>query len=253
LDQSLISKVASERNYHKAAEFFIYGFDDNVEKFYSIGFNSQEVFCKIEFNYNEVRTAHDTLINKKELFGEIPVWVDWYVFSYIEPLNQNKIEVQVESTITTFENYLNSIEMTSKLRPEIIEGRGDKAIYGFDTQKEIIKSMSSLLEGNFYTDYRHIHILYEHKKLLISKMNHTADFLNIDINKILSEYTQVLKNFQVARVLYLKGIITDNSRSIYDMLSDVRAINRIIKLLENSLLIEQECLAEFVIIVKRKV
>lgn len=142
--------------------------------------------------------------------------------------------------------------MKEKLRSEIVEGRGDIAVYGADCQKEIVKSLHLMLEnGEFYTDYRHIHLLYEHKKIVLNKMYYIQNVTKANVSEIIDEYKVIMKKSELAKVLYLKAIISDNDSDLYDKLKNKSIISKIIKFLEGVSNNETDILQEFVCSVKR--
>ena len=104
-------------------------------------------------------------MNDREKFGKLPVWVIWYAFSKIKKKENITEVLDVNNILCELEEYALSADMKKMLCSEIIEGRGDVAVYGAACQKEIINSLYEMLNNDkFYTDYRHVHLLYEHKK-----------------------------------------------------------------------------------------
>ena len=87
LDEYYMDKTALAGKKHHLAEFFIYGYDDEKRIFYTVGFNSSEFFGQLTYSYNAVIKAHDSFVNDREKFGELPVWVIWYIMS---PLSRHK-------------------------------------------------------------------------------------------------------------------------------------------------------------------
>ena len=234
LDEYYMDKTALAGKHHHLAEFFIYGYDDEKRIFYTVGFNSSEFFGQLTYSYDSVIKAHDSFINEREKFGKLPVWVVWYAFSKIKKKENITEELDVNNILRELEEYASSANMKKKLRSEIIEGRGDVAVYGAACQKEIINSLYEMMNNDkFYTDYRHVHLLYEHKKIVLYKMKYIEKNTNADVSAIIYRYNSVMKKIELAKVFYLKAIMSDNDSDLYDKLKNKSIISKIIKFLED--------------------
>ena len=251
LDGYYLNNTAITGKKHSISEYFIYGYNDEKETFYAVGFNSLEFFGKLTYSYDEVIKAHNSLIHDREKFGELPVWVLWYAFSKIKKKNNGAEQVNTDNLIKNIEEYASATVMKDKLRTEIIEGRGESAVYGANCQKEIIKSLYAMMDnGDYFTDYRHIHLLYEHKKILFAKMKYIAIEKNLDVSEIIDRYKLVMKKIELAKIFYLKAIISEPDAFLYDKLKDTHMISKIIHFLEDVLDIESEVLRDYLTAIK---
>lgn len=251
LDEYYMDKTALAGKKHHLAEFFIYGYDDEKRIFYTVGFNSSEFFGQLTYSYNAVIKAHDSFVNDREKFGELPVWVIWYAFSKIKKKENIKENSDIKTILCELEEYASSTEMNQKLRSEIIEGRGNIAVYGADCQNEIIKSLYEMLNNDkFYTDYRHVHLLYEHKKIVLEKMRYIENVTKADVSEIIDRYKSVMKKTELAKVFFLKAIMSDNETDLYDQLKNKPIISKIIKFLEDVSNNEPAILLDFISKVK---
>lgn len=250
LDEFYMDHTALAGKTHHISEFFIYGYDDEKRELYTIGFNSAEMFGQLTYSYDSVIKAHDSLMIDREKFGELPVWVLWYAFSKIKRIHRDVKLNAIDIILNELEEYRSSAVMTNKLRDEIIKGRGSVAVYGANCQKEVIKSLYDMIDGGFETDYRHVHLIYEHKKIVLSKMHYVADTLKLDLYDIISRYQNVLKKMEIAKVFYLKAIIADLDADLYDQLKDEKIIRKIIKSIEAVSETEPALLKEFIDAVK---
>lgn len=246
LDEYYMSHTLFFGKTHCGSEFFIYGYDDDARSFYSIGFNSSKSFGKIIYSYDEVIKAFDSLVKERDKIDYFPPWVLWYTFGKITKLHTETGTDNIGNILNELEEYSSSTAMASKLRAEIIESRGNEAIYGVACHKEIIKSLYDMIDGKMRTDYRHIHLLYEHKRLILGKLEYIEKNLDTDIFDTIDKYRKVLKKTEIAKSLYLKGIITESEGSIYDPLKNEKLIRKIIKLLEDILADEPVVLQEFI-------
>ena len=226
-------------------EFFLYGFNDETETIYSVGFDEKNYFRKLEYSYEDIRKAYGSFINNLDSFGKLPVWMKWYTFTQITRKNDYKPIINVKNIVSEIKKYANSDKQTEKLRAEVVEERGNTAIFGFDCHKEILKSLYALLDGKFQTDFRHIHLLYEHKKMMLNKMEYIYNQLNIDASSLCSRYNDIIKKYEKARLVYLKPFILNKTNKIYGQLKDHNTINNIIKTVEETMNEEKAILNDF--------
>ena len=251
LDEYYMDKTALAGKHHHLAEFFIYGYDDEKRIFYTVGFNSSEFFGQLTYSYDSVIKAHDSFINDRKKFGKLPVWVVWYAFSKIKKKENIAKKLDVNNILSELEEYASSVNMKGKLRSEIVEGRGEVAVYGAACQKEIINSLYEMMNNDkFYTDYRHVHLLYEHKKIVLYKMKYIEENTNAEVSAIIDRYNSVMKKIELAKVFYLKAIMADNESELYDKLKNKHIISKIIRLLEDVSNNESAILLNFISKVK---
>lgn len=244
-----MDKTALAGKRHHLAEFFIYGYDDDKRIFYTIGFNSNEFFGSLTYSYDSVIKANDSFMNDRE---KLPVWVIWYAFSKIREKDNITEKANVNDIICSLEEYASSVQMKEKLRSEIVEGRGDIAVYGADCQKEIVKSLRLMLENDeFYTDYRHVHLLYEHNKIVLDKMYYIQNVAKANVSEIIDKYKVIMKKSELAKAFYLKAIMSDNDSDLYDKLKNKSIISKIIKFMEDVFNNETGILQEFVYSIKK--
>lgn len=250
LDGYYLNNTAPAGKRHTVGEFFIYGYDDEKEIFYSVGFNSSEFFGKMTYPYDEVIKASSSLVYEREKLGELPVWVLWYAFSKIKKKNVTN-QINGSNIIKDLEEYTFASVMKEKLRSEVISGRGDNAIYGADCQKEIIKALYSIIDNGVYcTDYRHVHLLYEHKKSLFNRIKRLVNARNIEASDFIDKYQTVMKKIELAKVFYLKAIMSNPNYFLYDKLNNKDMIKKIIKFLEDASNIEAEVLRDLLTALK---
>ncbi len=125
--------------------------------------------------------------------------------------------------INSLEKYIDSSQQREELRPEIVHERGELAIFGYEAQKQLIASFNKLIEGEFVFDYRSIHLLAEHKKLMYKRfinmyqVNHEQ---SDDIRLLVNEYVLVMNAFEKNRCIFFKkNVLVDNKmKSIYGLL-----------------------------------
>lgn len=236
LDEFYLKSSKAYNSRHNPGEVFIYGYDDVKKIMYSVGFNEKSTYGKVEFEYDMVTAAHNSLLNNQEIFRKMPVWVEWYAFGELSFLKEPHIDVNenyIMSLITSISDYSYSVQRNDLLRKEIKEEYGEDAVFGLNTQKVYIDNLYLLLEDKCYIDYRHIHLIYEHKKMMLNKLEYISNLKCCDIDDELNRYKKLVHEVNLARTLYLKGLISQKSCSFYEQLCDKSIIKKIIQIMEN--------------------
>lgn len=246
LDEYFIKDSFNYRKRHIASEYFVYGFNASLKIFCGFGYNKFNFSTTMQFSYDEMVLAQKSLLESQSDFEELPVWVKWYAFSNIAKRDVSVINNDVSCIVEDIIDYKESNNKRHCLRKEIVHERGTVAVYGLSTQRELINSLYALKENDFLIDYRHIHLLYEHKKIMYSKLEYISKTLSIDMKNLLTEYAQIVHKMEVVRMCYLKGILKQDSNNIYAQLTDNTIINKIINILEKIIIDEREILSCFI-------
>ncbi len=236
---------------HSFSEYFIYGYDEELRVFFTMGYDKDGNFESKTYAYETVNSAFDSLKRYKSR-DVLPAWVIWYTFSSLKRKKQIHNSETILQNISELEEYVLAKKLSSKLRPEVVKTRGGSAVYGIECQKEVLKSWHELLNGQVCTDYRHIHLLYEHKMMIYDKMCHINKLLNITNIDCTLEYNIIVKKIKVAKSVILKNMILNSSESIYNPINNPYVINKIINILEYIINNESRILQEYITEIKDK-
>lgn len=179
-----------------------------IEKF------SFEAFSTAFYNYNLEEIKNKT-------------WADWYRISILSsmPFDSN---IKCEKLIEQIDDFITSKEMKNKLRKEIVDDRGDKAFYGISVYPELIKNIEESKKGIQLSDYRHIHLIYEHCKFVGKKLDYLQKegFVSEDSYK---KQVEIEKLLNITRLLYMKGVLSEPDSNLYSPIKDKKIIDKVIK------------------------
>jgi len=211
LDLFFYSYSVEYQNKHDARAFMIYGYDDEQEVFYAIGFDKVKQFGTIIIPYADLDIGVKACI----LFYEkMPIWVNWYCFTLHKIIYKDKIyQYNPQIFINHLTDFVESKDLKDQLRPENKLVFGEEAVCGIATEYEYIKGLRELAEGNFVTDYRHIHLLTEHKRMMGVKLE--AVLTDLGMSKLKDEiepsFKQVINGFNTQRLRVLRGVLRDSN------------------------------------------
>lgn len=230
---------------HFPMQIYIYGYDDEIEMFFGMGYRSDFTFGDVSYRYEEVRHAYQSFCKYYEIQND---WISMYAEIYMkvkEPLK--KYRSSSGRILQELKEYYKSEKCMDKIRPEfLIEGECNEFVFGKEAQDIAVKALYKLLDGEFKTDYRLIHLLYEHKKMVYRKIEKLVQVKKLEegSNDLKKEYQkQVVKKINKARLIFMMQVIDDNGqKQFYAQLKNKEAILAIIKLLEEAIEKEEEIL-----------
>lgn len=210
---------------HEPLQMFWYGYDSAEETIFSIGFDRDHTYVPIRQTYAEVAQAYRSL---REQRSHAPVWVRLYnVVLFAMSAPEEVYRLTPGRVLASVQDYLRGAGTPDQLRPEIRAARGEQAIFGSRVQNQYVRHLANLLEGRFTTDYRSMHLLAEHKKLLYRKLCRVAELLGRAdaVVKPLADYLVIVKRFEQARIGYLKEVFRESGLiSLYGQLRNEKVI-----------------------------
>jgi hypothetical protein len=203
-----------------------YGFDSSNKAFSVIGFNENAEFKLLQYKYQEIQAAFDS---SKNIYDISPIWVKFYNCTLLKlKKSDGKYSYDCNKFFNQLNNYLNSSGDSSMLRPEVKIQFGDKASFGIQVYDGMITNLNNLLDDIFTIDYRRIHLIAEHKKLLLKKLSYNCNFLGIT-DDLLNDFKPIVKNWDEIRINYLLNAYKDsNYKTIYGQLKIKKFIKKII-------------------------
>lgn len=215
---------------HVPIQVFIYGYSLENKELYSVGFDESHQFKTLTYNINEISNGINALLSNYENY---PIWVKKYFIITIK--NSEDIidyRFNADVAIEKISDYIHSVSGNQLLRPEIVIERGNDAKYGFKAQEEVLASLELMKYGNVTIDYRYIHLIAEHKKLMKEKLFAIANRKNMidKIERELNEYSNISKEFGMVRLKYLKNVLVENNMgSIFGTIMNKKAVCDIYK------------------------
>ncbi|MEN8905175.1 MAG: hypothetical protein ABF289_04360 [Clostridiales bacterium] len=246
LDKYFLEETDSYLKEHEFLQIFLYGYNDISEEFYSIGFMDNQEIGFLRYSYKDIISSYEFCQNNYE---NDMIWVKLYTCILIKPFNfDSNYKCDLPFILSYINNYLTGYNK-QPLRPEIKTINGENAIYGIKVIDVVIEYLKKLLENKYLMDYRQVHLIHEHKKLMLTRINFLVEMYNVNIEKFykyIDLYKNIEKNTEAARMFYLKGILKYGKRNIYAFLEDKTAIEKIIHIYEETKKQEELVLSELI-------
>lgn len=192
LDEYYISAKKAYNNYHFIHQSLIYGFDFDTKEFLAIAFNKNEQLDVLRYKYEEVNRAFcENVEYPSIIFFRLREIKEEYNFSperFIEQL-ENYINSE-----PNYPNHFNAINVSNTSRDN----------YGLNAIRKTMILFSKTY-GIYYTDFKNIHFIYEHKLSIQRKLKYikSKGYLNVISESEFQDYDEIVKQYQTIRLLAL--------------------------------------------------
>jgi hypothetical protein len=224
---------------HYVHNSIIYGYDNTTETFLGIGFNAELLFTYLTFKYNDLEIAFE----KGKSYYHISA--PWCENNAIELLKLKDYPVEypfdMQRFLTQLGDYLASVGDNSVIFTYMMSQ--NRIIHGIDVYDQVVECLNKLLEGTVAIDYRAIHLLVEHKKIMLNRLRYiNLHFYNDNaFESLIAEFSQIVEQIESIRKKFLNvsfsiSSIESSLQEIFPIIKDT--INSIpsLKTLEQNIL-----------------
>lgn len=195
LDEYYIPRKESYMNMHLVRENLIYGYDDEKRMFQIFGFGKREQTEAFEIDYDDLLLSFE----KGRMFyfaGAGYLKLDGcYPVTFIDKPSNEPFDLTEEYFLTKIRNFVYPKEPRKTTY--------DIQIYGSDVYEWMLEELEGKTDRETI-DYRTFHLLHEHKKNIYRCMKKLKESGTYIAEAILEEYKEVVRGFQMLRILYMK-------------------------------------------------
>ena len=225
LDEYYLPNKQNYKANHNLHEILCYGYDETDSIIYTLTFDQRGIFQEVKVNYSDLQNAYESvreICNDKE-----------NRINPIKLLSINKnfsFQFNLDLVYQLLIDYIKSrdtIGLVKQVYPNNLN-----LTYGINTYELLGKYYSY---GRKYYDIRPLHILYEHKKCMVMRLEYMRNLFNDEtFNNIIEGYQEIQKMCLLAKRLLIKYMYTSNW------------INDINKLIESIYKMEQQQLYKLI-------
>jgi len=198
----LFSKSRYQQS-HFVHPSLIYGYDDVNNQFLAIGFDDSQILSKLSYGDQELEDAY---LGGRTSYSESAPWAEWSAVQLIKPylIHKQDYPFTLEHFMEELKDYLYS--RSNPHKTYLMRLNESKLTYGFEVYEVFIDNLKKILLGQTKIDYRAIHLLYEHKKVILERLQYILDKFNISglLESLVAEYAIVVTDFNLLRIKYLE-------------------------------------------------
>ncbi|GAE86742.1 hypothetical protein [Acetivibrio straminisolvens] len=175
-----------------------------VEKIMAIGFDSERLFTHIEFDYNDFAKAYE---KGKVNCSEFITWVDERAVQTLRPKDiRDEYHFEPKYFGEQLEKYLISSDADSEIVYDFASSeelkKCDPVRFGIDYHDALIHHIQNVLNGNFTVYYNCFHLLYEHKKGILDRLQYIFETYGgtEELKGLIDEYSKILARANAIRL-----------------------------------------------------
>lgn len=198
----------SGADYKFPHELFIYGYDDEKQEFNVGDFTFGEHYSYSAVSYSDVRNGYNTITA-----AEDHIFKDDYkgrrgIYVIQKNLAETYYELDTKYIKDTLIEYLESKDSKNHFR--MMRNRFNDTVFGVNVYDAVLKQIGKQLSAEDPDfDIRALHILYDHKVLMMERLKYMMDNGYLEFNgDILNDYMEVENLMLTARNLLIKTSIT---------------------------------------------
>lgn len=212
LDEYYLSGKASYMKDHFVHESLIYGYDNMAKSFKAVGFTRENVLDRMDFDFDMFGKAYE---EGKKYYSD---WA-WYANERAVELIRPKYgytEFDIKGFLNDLAGYVRSYgdpKRTCMITPPLGEKADKNNIssciafrYGLDVYDDVLKGLEYMLRGRRIIDYRAFHLIAEHKKGLLNRLEYiiTNNQLTGSIIGLVKTYGTLVSETEEIRLTFFE-------------------------------------------------
>ena len=220
IDEYYIKTKSTYMKQHFVHETFIYGYDNQKNCFMGMGFDNNGLFNTYYIEYEIFLKAFESAkVHYKESapFAEESALLCYYprkhpnYIFYGEALN-NELRSYVDGFLNELNCYIKSWGNSDRVSIIYHDSTFSKSNmkYGIDAVRFTLDRLKKSMEGQLLIDYRSIHLLAEHKRGILSRLEFAAKHKDKEgaTKELIERYKEIVKDYELIRVKFFEFLST---------------------------------------------
>lgn len=220
VDEYYIHNSICYQQNHFGHDIFIYGYDLD-RRIYNVAiFDKNRQFSMQEVTFDQFEQAYlSELPNSQSLISSCKRLApeDYERAKY--GAGMARFEFDLELMIGVLQDYLDGRNSTERLK---LQQHPMEGYFGIEIYSKLQEFVTRVIEGANNFDVRPLHILWEHKKMMISRIKYLQQqgYLHEETS-LLAEYERLEKKAYTQRNLMLKSVMSGNRSILQPLISSL--------------------------------
>jgi len=228
-DEFYVPRRLSYGRRHFQHDFLIYGYDEAQQEYILAGFDENRFYRTTTVSFAQFEEAFFSEMNE-----------------YVHLLKRNeglKYNFNLKRVCELLEDYLYRRNTSERYSDGTsLEAISDRH-WGLDVYKHLRGYFNSLINGDAWYDIRPLHILYEHKKCMVSRLEY------MEKNNYISDCSYLIDSY---KILENKSMVMRNLQLKYSATSDKKYLRSIVETLAEIEQKEEELLEILIDKIRKK-
>lgn len=232
-DEHYIKYTDNYLSNHWKHQIFIYGYNKKEKLFYTGEFYKNRHYSFEEVAFNQIEDS----IMQYDSANKIKIWISLF------ELKDAQYNFDIQLLRTLINDYINSKASTISWS-ELDKCKKRKIVFGINNYDALINYLKQLIENShIYRDIRPFHALYDHKVLMLSRIDYLENEISILVDThIKNKLIRIKKYCFAIRNLFLKYLLTANNNCLIKIIEILKEMKHYEEEAMNLLL---ECLMKY--------
>lgn len=166
VDEFFIPEREVYHQSHLSHDVLIHGYDMREQTFQLLGFKDKHTFASTSVSFADFEKAYENInvIDHQSVCDRI------FLYKWNE---SGHYDLDVDLIQETLEDYLLSANTSNRFR--MVAAPWDHCDYGLKTYETLMHYFEQLLNGRAIFDIRHIHTVWEHKRLMSARIRYMQE------------------------------------------------------------------------------
>jgi len=213
VDKFHVSDNPFSQKRHYLQETFVYGYDSSEAAFQIIGFNKDRMFSSSIVPCHEIVQGIQSVDDEK-----------FHSLYLLKPKAQLPAHLDLKAVYGLMEDYLQSRNTYQCMQCRL---DNDHLVFGLDTYEMIELSFRLTMEDprTIVTNIATSHILWEHKKMMLWRMQYMAERQLISKDEeLLHGFEELIQTVDFIRHKLIKFEVTHNKKLIHQVISSLLSV-----------------------------
>ncbi len=218
VDTFFISSYDSYQKHHAIHDIFVFGYDDQKQMFNVADNFRSGVYSHDEISFKELIEGYSNINKTKG--GRLDGEIDWLngieLISYRDKYGYN---FDIDLLKCDLHDYLHSQNSRKIGWARSDQFWKNECIYGIGIYDILVNYLENNIRKNEQYDMRPFHVLWEHKKMMVLRLEFLLDQnYIIESSGLVEEYKHIEELSLIIRNLWIKSSITKNGKILNDIL-----------------------------------
>lgn len=214
LDEFFTPNRTDYQRKHFFHENLIYGYNLKEKTYDILGFNDLRNFDKSKISFQALeQSVKSGIVN-----------LSYNPIKLLKVRSDFKYELDLELIRDLLLDYLNSNNSSRKLK--MIKNPTENCVYGIKVYNEIVNYFQLFKNNSVQFDFRHLHILWEHKKCMLLRVKFISEnYVSVGLDEVYSKYLVLERKCLLIRNLFLKYFIAKKPATIEKIILELNYIS----------------------------
>jgi len=209
--------IARNRSINFNHMILLHGFNEATREVIFLGYADNGEFNERTMAIDELEKAY------YDNTYQFPRYEDCFYMYRISDNRDTDITFDVSVIVHQLENLLYSRKEGTNVF-DFRAHESNKLLYGFDVYDACLSALAQMAAGSIYVNVVPIHILMEHKRLMVDRLQYIEGLFPHSLQRYVQSYAKLSRSYESLRNLVLKCRISNNRKALEPAMDKLREL-----------------------------